>query len=171
MSGHGLDKEYHLSNVLEKNLINKGYKTVVINESVSGDTSTEGLNRTDQILKEENIDIIVLCLGANDMLTGINPSEIEKNLEKIINLILDKEIKIILAGMIATTTHGFSYKKKFDPIYKKLSNKYKLNFIPFLLDGIALKPEFNLEDGMHPNKKGVKIIAGNLEKKIIKIIK
>ena len=170
MSGYGLDKEHHLSTILEKNLTKAGYKVKIINQSVSGDTSSEGLNRINQTLAEENINIIVLCLGANDMLRKINPSKTEKNLEKIINLIHDKEIKIIMAGMISPITNGFSYKKKFDPIYKNLSNKYKLSFIPFLLEGIALKPEFNLEDGMHPNAKGIKIISKNIEKKIIRMI-
>ena len=171
MSGYGLNKEYHLSKILENNLFNSGYKVKVINRSVSGDTTSDGLKRIDQILNDKDIDLIVLCLGANDMLQRINPIETERNLNKIIDLINNKEINIIIAGIKAPLSTGISYSKKFNPIFKKLSKKYKLNFIPFLLEGVAMRPDYNLNDGLHPNEKGVKIIAKNIKKKIIKIIK
>ena len=135
MAGYGLDKKYHLSSVLENNLNKNGLKVKVINASVSGDTSAAGLNRIEWTIAEKNIDLILIGLGANDMLRGISPNETEKNLEKTIKKILNKKIQIILAGMIAPDSHGKDYKNKFDKIYEKLSNKYDLNLIPFLLDG------------------------------------
>lgn len=170
MAGYGLDKKYHLSSVLENNLNKNGLKVKVINASVSGDTSAGGLNRIEWTISEKNIDLILIGLGANDMLRGISPNETEKNLEKTIKKILNKKIQIILAGMVAPDSHGKDYKNKFDKIYKKLSDKYDLNLIPFLLDGVALNPELNLDDGMHPNEKGIIIISGNIEKKIKKIL-
>ena len=170
MSGYGLDKKYHLSNVLEKNLNKKGLKVKVINASVSGDTSAGGLNRIDWTISEKNIDIILLCLGANDMLRGISPNETEKNLEEIIIKILNKKIQIVIAGMIAPDSHGQDYKNEFDKIFKRLSIKYELDFIPFLLDGVALNPDLNLDDGMHPNEKGVIVISKNIEKKLLNIL-
>ena len=170
MAGYGLDKEYHLSTVLEKNLNKKGLKVKVINASVSGDTSAGGLNRIDWTISEKNIDIILLCLGANDMLRGISPNETEKNLEEIIIKILNKKIQIVIAGMIAPDSHGDDYKNEFDKIFKKLSIKYELDFIPFLLDGVALNPDLNLDDGMHPNEKGVIVISKNIEKKLLNIL-
>ena len=170
MAGYGLDKKYHLSRVLEKNLNKNGLKVKVINASVSGDTSAGGLNRIDWTISEKDIDIILICLGANDMLRGISPSETEKNLEEIVKKILNKKIRIIIAGMIAPYSHGKKYKNEFDQIFKKLSENYNLNLIPFLLDGVALKPELNLDDGIHPNEKGVKIISKNIEKTIIDIL-
>ena len=171
MAGYGLPKEKHLAIILENNLKDSGYNLEVIDGSVSGSTSAGGLNRAEWSLSETDIDLMILGLGANDMLRGISPIETEKNLEKIIQIAKLKNIEIILAGMIAPTTHGFNYKKKFDNIYPNLAKKYDLNLIPFLLEGVALKPEFNQDDGMHPNAKGTLIISDTIEKSIISFIK
>ena len=170
MAGYGLNKEDHLSTVLQKNLNNNGLDVKVVNASVSGDTTAGGLNRINWTLSEKNIDILVLGLGANDMLRGIKPNETKENLEQIIKIIIDKNIKIILTGMIAPESHGKEYRDEFNKIYADLSDKYSLIFLPFLLEGVALRPELNLEDGMHPNPKGVQIISKNIEKKITSII-
>ena len=167
MTGYGLPNEQHLSVVLEQNLRSEGYDIEVINGSVSGNTSLDGLNRIEETLSELGIDLIILGLGANDMLRKINPNETKKNLEKIIKIIQDKNIKIILAGMIASTSYGLNYKKKFDKIFPDLSKKYNLPLIPFLLDGVALNPNFNQSDGMHPNQKGTLIISETVKKSII----
>ena len=167
MTGYGLPNEQHLSVVLEQNLISEGYDIEVINGSVSGNTSLDGLNRIEETLSELGIDLIILGLGANDMLRKINSNETKKNLEKIIKIIQDKNIKIILAGMIASTSYGLNYKKKFDKIFPDLSKKYNLPLIPFLLDGVALNPNFNQSDGMHPNQKGTLIISETVKKSII----
>ena len=151
MAGYGLPNEHHLSMVLQENLRADGYNVEVINGSVSGSTSSGGLNRAEWTLSETNIDLIILGLGANDMLRGINPKETKTNLEKIIKIAQDKNIKVILAGMVAPTSHGLKYKKNFDKIYPNLSKQYNLPLIPFLLEGVALKPELNLSDGIHPN--------------------
>ena len=111
MAGYGLTKKHHLATVLENNLISKGLNAKVINASVSGDTSAGGLNRLNWILSEEKFDLFVLGLGANDMLRGISPEETEKNLEKIIQKVLEKNIDLILTGMIAPISHGKDYKK------------------------------------------------------------
>lgn len=170
MAGYGLTKKHHLATVLENNLTSKGLNAKVINASVSGDTSASGLNRLNWILSEEKFDLFILGLGANDMLRGISPEETEKNLEKIIQKVLEKNIDLILTGMIAPTSRGKDYKNKFDLIYKNLSSQFNLKFVPFLLEGVALNPDLNLEDGMHPNEKGVLIVSKNLEKKILEIL-
>ncbi len=170
MAGYGLPKEHHLSIVLENNLKQAGLNIKVINGSVSGSTSSGGLNRADWSLSEPGIDLMILGLGANDMLRGIKTSETEKNLEKIIEIAQSKRIDIILAGMLAPTSHGIEYKKKFDQIYLNLSKKYDLKLIPFLLEGIAFKPSLNLSDGIHPNKKGTVVISKILKKSILNYI-
>ena len=104
------------------------------------------------------------------MLRGIPPNETEQNLEKIIKIAQSKNIKVILAGMLAPTSHGIEYKKKFDMIYQNLSKKYNLPLIPFLLEGVALNPDLNQSDGMHPNKEGTVVISKTLEKSIFNYI-
>ena len=168
MAGYGLSNEHHLSVVLKESLIADGLNIEVINGSVSGSTSSGGLNRAEWTLSESDVDLMILGLGANDMLRGINPKETKKNLEQIIKIAQDKSIEVVLAGMIAPSSHGFKYKKNFDKIYPDLSKKYKLTLIPFLLEGVALKPKYNLSDGIHPNKKGTIIISNTLKKAILK---
>ena len=168
MAGYGLPNEYHLSFVLQESLKSKGHNIEVINGSVSGSTSSGGLNRAEWTLSEPGIDLMILGLGANDMLRGIEPNETKNNLEKIIQISQKKNIDIIIAGMIAPNSHGSKYKKKFDKIFSDLSKQYKLELIPFLLDGVAAKSEFNLSDGIHPNHKGIIIISKKLEKLILK---
>ena len=168
MAGYGLDNEHHLSVVLQAKLISEGYNIKVVNGSVSGSTSSGGVNRVEWTLSESNINLVILGLGANDMLRGIQPNETKNNLEEIIKTAQDKKIKVILAGMIAPTSYGFEYKNNFDQIYPDLSKQYNLPLIPFLLEGVALKPELNLRDGMHPNEKGTIIISKILQEIILK---
>tara|TARA_Y200000002_G_scaffold310845_1_gene267709 strand:+ start:179 stop:820 length:642 start_codon:yes stop_codon:yes gene_type:complete len=171
MSGYGLEKKFHLSTILERSLKEKGFDVNVINASVSGDTTSGGLNRLEWLLQNRSIDIVVLCLGANDMLRGIKPSFIEQNLNKKIEILQENNIVILLAGMLSQKTLGDKYKTQFDNIYPKLAKKFQIPFLPFLLDGVALNPELNLNDGKHPNPKGVKVISKNLEKKLVNLLK
>ena len=159
MAGYGLTQNYHLDKVLQKKF--EGQNIIFINASVSGDTSKGGLDRLDWSLSEKP-DLIFLCLGANDMLRGINPSVTWDNLEMIIQKIKHKNIKIILAGMRAQESYGIGYTKQFNSIFSELSKKYKITLYPFLLEGVALKPKMNLPDGKHPNIVGVKEIANRI---------
>ena len=170
MSGYGLEKKFHLSNILENNLYNRGFNVKVINASVSGDTTSGGLNRLNWLLEKRDIDIVVLCLGANDMLRGIKPSLIKQNLNRILKILQEKKIKVLLAGMLSQEIFGEEYKETFDRIYPELAKKFQISFLPFLLDGVALNPELNLSDGKHPNAKGVNLISINLEKKLIELL-
>ena len=167
MAGYGLPAEQHLSVVLQDSLQKDGYKIQIINGSVSGSTSSAGLNRAEWTLAEPGIDVMILGLGANDMLRGISPEETEKNLEGIIKVAKEKKIKLIVAGMLAPISHGSGYKKSFDNIYVVLSKKYNAPLIPFLLEGVALKPELNQADGIHPNAQGTVVISNTLKKSII----
>ena len=171
MAGYGLPSDQRLSVVLENDLKKSGYEIKVINGSVSGSTSSGGLNRVDWTLSEPDIDLMILGLGANDMLRGINPSETKKNLENIILTAKDKNIEIVLAGMYAPTTHGVNYKNDFDNIYTSLSKKYDLTLIPFLLEGVALNPELNQSDGIHPNYEGTLVVSKTIKETILEIKK
>ena len=167
MSGYGLKEDQTLSIILENDLKDAGYNIKVINGSVSGDTSEDGLDRIEEYTSGSDIDLIVLGLGANDMLRRINPNQTEGNLRKIIEIIKTKNIKIILAGMKASPTNGLAYKKKFDDIFPKLAKEYDLNLIPFLLKKVALNPKLNQSDGIHPNYEGAKVISKTIKESII----
>ena len=159
MAGYGLTQNHHLDKVLQKKFDEQNI--IFINASVSGDTSKGGLDRLDWSL-DDKPNLIFLCLGANDMLRGINPDVTRDNLEMIIQKIKQKNIKIIIAGMMAQESYGISYRKKFNSIYPELSKKYKITLYPFLLEGVALKPKMNLPDGKHPNIAGVEEIANRI---------
>ena len=167
MSGYGLKENQALSIILENDLKETGYNIRVINGSVSGDTSEDGLYRIEEYTSGGDIDLIVLGLGANDMLRRINPDQTENNLRKIIEIIKTKNIKIILAGMKASPTNGLAYKKKFDDIFPKLAEEYNLTLIPFLLKKVALNPKLNQSDGIHPNFEGAKVISETIKESII----
>ncbi len=169
MSGYGLEENQALSVILEIDLKEAGYNIEVINGSVSGDTSKDGLDRIVEYISDIDIDLIILGLGANDMLKRINPDQIEINLRSIIEITKTKNIDIILAGMKATSTNGLAYKKKFDYIFPKLAKEYDLNLIPFLLKDVALNPKFNQNDGIHPNYEGAKVISETIKESIIKL--
>ena len=159
MAGYGLTRNHHLDKVLQKKFDEQNI--IFINASVSGDTSKGGLDRLDWSL-DDKPNLIFLCLGANDMLRGINPDVTRDNLEMIIQKIKQKNIKIIIAGMMAQESYGISYRKKFNSIYPELSKKYKITLYPFLLEGVALKPKMNLPDGKHPNIGGIEEIANRI---------
>ncbi len=167
MSGYKLNNKNSLTTKLSQKINKLGYNYKIINGSVPGETSFGGLNRINWTLSEKNISHVILCLGANDMLRGIKPQETSKNLEQIIKIINKKNIKIILAGMIAPTSYGKKYKSSFDNIFSNLAKKFNLPFIPFLLKGVALNPDLNLSDGIHPNEKGVDIISNTITSKLI----
>mgnify|MGYP001271125356 FL=1 len=167
MSGYGLKEDQTLSIILENDLKEAGYNIKVINGSVSGDTSEDGLDKIEEYTSGNDIDLIVLGLGANDMLRRINPDQTESNLRKIIEIIKTKNIKIILAGMKASPTNGLAYKKRFDDIFPKLAEEYDLTLIPFLLKKVALNPKLNQSDGIHPNYEGAKVISETIRESII----
>ena len=169
MSGYGLKENQALSIILENDLKNAGYNIKIINGSVSGDTSKDGLDRIKEYTSDTDIDLIILGLGANDMLRRINPDQTQSNLRKIIEIIKTKNIKIILAGMKASPANGLAYKKKFDDIFPKLANEYDLALIPFLLKKVALNPKLNQSDGIHPNFEGVKVISETIKESIINL--
>ena len=161
MAGYGLSQNENLSSVLSS-MFNVGESKVqIINASVSGNTSSNGLARLDWSLADKP-DIVILCLGANDMLRGIDPELTKQNLNKMIEKMLQNGAKVILAGMRSPDSMGKNYQQKFDLIYKELSEEHDLIFMPFLLEGVALERDYLQNDYKHPNTLGVSIMASNL---------
>lgn len=169
MAGYGLEETYHLDRLLQQDLAALNISNQVVNASVSGDTSNGGLNRLAWSL-QDNYDLFILGLGANDMLRGLSPDTTKANLELIIQFVQEKEIPILLTGMVAPSAYGKEYQNQFNSLYPDLAEQYNLAFYPFLLEGVALKPELNQSDGKHPNQEGIQLISQKLAEKIKKII-
>lgn len=143
---------------LEKALKARGFKVEVANAGVSGDTTAGGLSRLDWAVPD-GTDIVILELGANDALRGIDPSVARRNLEAMIKQLKAKRAAILLAGMHAPRNWGEDYARRFDAIFPELAKEHGLTLYPFFLDGVALRPELNLDDGLHPNARGVDVIV------------
>src|SRR5690606_10666659 len=131
-----------------------GHDVVIANAGVSGDTTSGGLSRLDWSVPEDT-DLVILELGANDMLRGISPDITEKNLTAMIEGLRARGIDIILAGMIAAPNLGADYGERFNALFPALAEKYDLPFYPFFLEGVVAERKLLLEDGMHPNADGV----------------
>lgn len=149
---------------LGKALKAKGLAVDMVNAGVSGDTASGGLARVDWSVPE-GTDAVILELGANDMLRGIDPAVTRRALEEIVRRLTERHIPVLLAGMLAAPNLGPDYAKAFDAIFPDLAAKYDLLLYPFFLDGVVADPKLNQQDGLHPTAAGVdKIVAGILPK-------
>ena len=161
IAGYGLVVEDNFVNQLKlKTIENKINDVTLFNSGVSGETSTGLLNRYKWVL-EDNYDGVIILIGANDALRGIDPSLTSQNIEKILSYLKEKQIPTMLIGMKAPNNLGEIYVNEFNAIYPKLSKKYNTAYYPFFLKDVALKPSLNQRDMIPPNKKGVKIIVNN----------
>lgn len=158
MAGYQLAPNESYTAQLEKALKEKGHNVVVANAGVSGDTTSAGLSRVDWSVPD-GTDGVILELGANDALRGIPPEQTEKNLDAIITRLKDRGIPVLLAGMIAPPNMGSQYSNRYDGIYSRLAEKHGVPLYPFFLDGVVAVSGTQLEDGMHPNARGVGIMV------------
>lgn len=156
--GMGLSEEKSFPRLVERNLRAKNKDVVVTNGGVSGSTSASGLSRLKWHLKKKT-DIVVLELGANDGLRGLNISTTQKNLQEIIQYAKEKKIKVLLLGLLMPPNYGNSYVRDFGNMYTNIARTEKVPMLPFLLEGVAGKREYNQADGIHPNAQGHEIIA------------
>ena len=154
MAGYGLDAGQSFPERLEKALREKGHDVVIAKAGVSGDTSSGGLSRLDWSVPD-GTRLVILELGANDMLRGIGPDITEKNLDAMLARLKERNIAVLLAGMRAAPNLGPDYQAAFDAIYPRLAEKHGVALYPFFLDGVAADRAFLLEDGMHPNAAGI----------------
>jgi acyl-CoA thioesterase-1 len=154
MAGYGLQPGESFPEKLEKALRARGHDVVIANAGVSGDTTSGGLARLDWSVPD-GTDLVILELGANDMLRGVSPGITEKNLDEMIARLKARNITVLLAGMRAAPNLGSGYVEAFDGIYSRLAEKHDVSLYPFFLDGVAADRSFLLEDGMHPNAAGI----------------
>ncbi|MCX8568838.1 MULTISPECIES: arylesterase [Hyphomicrobiales] len=154
MAGYGLGPGEGFPEKLEAALRRRGHDVVITNAGVSGDTTSGGLSRLDWSIPD-GTQLVILELGANDMLRGIDPALVEQNLDKMLARLKERKIPVLLAGMVAAPNLGHAYGEQFGSIYPKLAEKYGATLYPFFLDGVAGDPKLLLEDGMHPNATGI----------------
>lgn len=158
MAGYQLPQEDALPAQLQRNLVANGHDVVITNAGVSGDTTSGGLARVDWSVPD-GTDGVILELGANDALRGIPPEETARNLDQIITRLKARGIPVLLIGMLAPPNMGGDYGARFNAIYPDLAKKYDLPLYPFVLEGVITERSLLLEDGMHPNTKGLAVMA------------
>ncbi|MBS1798012.1 MAG: arylesterase [Acidobacteria bacterium] len=163
-AGFGLLEKESYPYLLQEKLKADGFDYEVVNAGLAGDTSIGGLERVDWVLEQENVKILILELGANDLLRRMPVDKMKQNLETIIKKAQAKKIRVVLCGMLAPPNVGLKYQQDFQSVFPNLATQYKTDFVPFLLDNVALKKELNQADGIHPNAEGEKIMTDNVYK-------
>jgi acyl-CoA thioesterase-1 len=160
-AGFGVKPEQSIPARLEAALKAAGRNVTVMNQGVSGDTTAGGLERLDWMLGDKP-DIVLIELGANDALRGLDPAAAERNLDAIITKLKGAGVTVWLTGMLAPRNFGPDYVRQFDGLYKRLADKYDMPLYPFILDGVAQVPALNQADGIHPNPNGVDVVVTHL---------
>ena len=154
---------------LQRRLDEQGLRYRVINAGVSGDTTAGGLRRVEWVLKSHP-DMVILELGGNDGLRGLNVQETKANLEQIIQRCQEASVTVILAGMKLPPNYGADYTKAFEAIYPALAKRYRVLLIPFFLDGVAGSASLNQADGIHPTSEGYRIITEKVLEQITPLL-
>jgi len=169
MAGYQLPPGDGFPEKLQAALTAKGVEVSIANAGVSGDTTAGGLARIDWSVPD-GTDGVILELGGNDALRGIPPEESEKNLDQIIARLKERGVAVLLVGMLAPPNMGSDYAGRFNSIYEKLAQKHGVALYPFFLDGVALDAGLKLEDGMHPNSKGIDVMVEKMEPAITQFL-
>jgi acyl-CoA thioesterase-1 len=157
-AGYNLPPEAAFPVVLQRMLKERGWPVEVANAGVSGDTTQGGLDRLDWSVPD-GTDGVIVGLGANDALRGLDPARTLANLEAIVTRLKARGVAVMLAGMRAPRNLGEAYAAAFDPIYPRLAGTHGLTLDPFFLEGVAADPKLNQSDGIHPTAEGVEAIV------------
>jgi acyl-CoA thioesterase I len=157
-AGYGLDQPQSYPAQLEVALKAKGLDVKVLNAGVSGDTAAQGAARLGWALSDD-VDAVIVELGANDALRGLPPEQAEAALNEIAKTISDKKLPLLLMGMRAPPNMGPDYAQKFEPMFERVAQHYGAALYPFFLDGVAADASLNQSDGIHPNPQGVQVIV------------
>jgi len=157
-AGYGLPQSAAFPAVLERALKAKSRKVEIANAGVSGDTATGGLERLDWSVPD-GTDGVIVELGANDMLRGLDPAVTRRAIDEIVARLKARNIPVMLAGMLASRNLGPDYAQRFEGLYREIADRHGLVLYPFFLDGVAGDRSLNLPDGIHPTRRGVEIIA------------
>ena len=169
-AGYQLPPGAGFTDRLQAQLRQSGLDVVIVNAAVSGDTTANGLARLDWSTPDD-IDFVLLELGANDALQGLSVEKARANLAAMIEKFQAKDAEVILMGMRAPPNMGQDYVTAFDAIYPALAEQYGTPLYPFFLDGVAAEPGLNLADGIHPNAKGIEIITKRIAPFVTELVK
>lgn len=167
--GYGLAADETFPFQLERALLREGRRVEVLNGGNSGDTTAAGLARLDWALADRP-DLAIVELGANDGLRGIDPGETYRNLDAIVNRLKAEGIAVLLAGMLAPRNLGADYVEAFDAVFPRLAEVHGVALYPFFLDGVAMRPELNQADGLHPNAAGVALLVERILPSVVRLI-
>ncbi len=159
--GYGLVDGETFPEQLELALQARNQQVTVINSGNSGDTTASGRARLDWALADKP-DAVIVELGANDGLRGLDPAQTFENLDAILSKLTEASIPVLLAGMLAPRNLGQDYAAEFDSVYPRLAEKHGVALYGFFLDGVALNADLNQRDGIHPNKAGVAVIVSKI---------
>ncbi len=172
-AGYNLAQDRGFAPTLERGLAAGGTKARVFNAGVSGDTSAAGLQRLAFTLDglDRKPDLVIVGLGANDMLRGLSPKATRANLDALLTELKKRDIPTMLTGMLAAPNMGPDYAAIFNPIYPDLARKYGVPLYPFFLDGVVGHHNLLLPDGMHPNDKGIDTIVGRIAPVVVANLK
>ncbi len=169
-SAYGLPVENGWVALLEQR-INKEHKAVtLVNASISGETSAGGLRRLPKLLDQHQPDIVILELGGNDGLRGISPGQMEKNLASMIERSQAVGARVVLLGMKIPSNYGPRFSHQFEEVYNGLAKRYRVTFVPFFLDGVALDANLMQNDGIHPNRQAQPVLADRVWKVLSEMI-
>jgi len=169
IAGFGLPPGSDFASRLAAALAKNGANARVTNAGVSGDTTTAGLARFDWAIPDDT-NAVILELGANDGLRGINPKVARANLDKILSKLKARNIPVLLTGMRAPANWGEEYSAQFNRMFAELAKQYDNLFYPFFLEGVITKPDLKLADGLHPNKAGVDEIVRRILPSVERLI-
>ena len=163
-AGYRLEQDEGFAPALQRELAESGVEAQVFNAGVSGDTSQGGLGRLDFMLDglPRTPDLVIVELGANDMLRGLDPATTRENLTAILTRLDERGIPFMLAGMVAAPNLGADSASRFNPIYTDLAARFDVPLYPFVLDGVIGNDALMLDDGLHPNPQGVEVMADRI---------
>lgn len=168
-AGYGLPADQGFVARLQQALDDEGLAAQVIDGGVSGDTTAGGLARLDWSLADQP-DAVILELGANDGLRGLDPAALRANLDTILRRLRAAGVRVLLAGMRAPPNLGRTYESAFNRVYPELAKMHDVAFYPFFLAGVAARPELNQPDGIHPNRAGIAVIVDRITPYVVRLL-
>lgn len=161
-AGLGVDENLAYPSLIEKKLAADGHFFKVVNAGISGETSSGTLSRINWVISSLKPDMVILVIGANDGMRGIDSNLLKQNLDQIISTLKEKDIQIIMGGMKMLPNLGPDYVKEFERVYPKIADKHNIPLIPFFLQGVAGEAKLNQPDGIHPTAQGYTVIVDHI---------